>query len=209
MSVVSKVLSNPRFYRLTQRILAPGANAGLTAAVKAVINRMPSVGDVLDVGCGPESWLASCGVNPIGLDISHRYIQRFNQHTRGRGVVASATSLPFRERSVDATWSIGLFHHLPDDMVVQSIQEMLRVTRSKGYVALIDGVLPCLSLRRVIAYSIRKLDRGRFFRTQDQLCSLLSREVEWQIERIIYTETGLEAVVCVARMEKNAARNCF
>lgn len=202
MRVLSKVLSNPLFYRLSQRMLAPGANAGLKSAISAVINRMPSAVDVLDVGCGPESWLAKCGVSPIGLDISHRYIQRFNQNSHGCGVVASATALPFRERSVDATWSIGLFHHLPDGMVVQSIQEMLRVTRSTGYVALIDGVLPCLSLKRVFAYSIRKLDRGRFFRTQDQFCSLLNREVEWQIERIIYTETGLEAVVCVARMEE-------
>lgn len=200
ITLLSRLLSRSFFYKLSQSVLAPGAETGLKRAISSVIDQMPKVHNILDVGCGPESWLAKCTFSPVGIDISPRYIQTFNKKSHGYGVVASAMALPFPNGVFDATWSVGLFHHLPNSMVTQSINEMLRVTQDGGYVAIIDGVLPNLQLRRVFAYAIRRLERGRYFRSQDTFCLLLAREVSWKVERITYSKTGLEAVVCVAKI---------
>jgi SAM-dependent methyltransferase len=93
-------------------------------------------------------------------------------------------------------WSIGLLHHLPDALV--TISEAVRVCRPGGYCAILDAVKPVSYWTRPVTALIRRLDRGEFVRSSEELLSLLSRVGEWRSTRLTYAATGLELLVNIA-----------
>jgi SAM-dependent methyltransferase len=201
MSGLHGILENPAIYRMAQWIFAPGAEMVLTRHLRRLLNELPPQADLLDVGCGPESWLFRFGLMPTGLDISERYVAEW-QKRGARATVGSADALPFPDRSFGGIWSIGLLHHLPDDTVRRMMQECMRVCRHEGgYVTILDAVLPRKKWWRPMAYGIRRMDRGRFMRTEKELRALLSPEYNWHTHRLTYALTGLELLVCVCRFE--------
>src|SRR5262249_46455859 len=126
--VLYRLLERPSLYRLSQSLLAPGAKNNITRKIKGCIAKLPSANRILDVGCGPASWLWRVGVYPVGIDLTADYTKAFRR--QGYPVITgSAAALPFHDGSFDGIWSIGLLHHLPDNVVRQAIKEMLRVCR--------------------------------------------------------------------------------
>jgi len=193
--VVYRLLERPWLYRLSQSLLAPGAEKSITYKIKGCIAKLPSAQRILDVGCGPSSWLWRVGVYPVGLDLSADYTKVFGRH--GEPVITgSAAALPFPDGCFDGVWSIGLLHHLTDNVARQAVIEMLRVCRPGGYLVIFDAVLPEPAWKRPIAYALRKMDRGRYVRQQIHLTSLLSVDQPWTVERFEYASTGLELLGC-------------
>lgn len=187
----------PVLYRLGQRLLAPGAGRVIAREIEGCLGSIPTGARLLDVGCGPASWLWRLGYSPVGIDLSPARIAAFRRGG-GAGLVASATSFPFADASFDAVVCVGLFHHLPEEEARPAVSEMLRVTRPGGRVLIVDGVPPESPWRRPAAWMLRRLDLGRWMRQQRDLESLLGAEGTWQVERIAYAWTGLEAVLCSA-----------
>lgn len=190
---VYRVLDRPSVYRLAQRVLSPGAEKHFHRKLLEVWRDLPPVSRVLDVACGPSSRLWSIGMRPIGLDLSYGYAAAFHR-AGGTCVTGSAVQLPFADGSMDGVWSQGLLHHLPDAVARQAVREMCRVTAPGGCIVIWDSVLPDPAWRRPIAYAIRKLDRGRFVRHEEQLLSLLPSRLSWRIERFTYSYIGLEGL---------------
>jgi ubiquinone/menaquinone biosynthesis C-methylase UbiE len=188
-------IEHPRVYQMLQSVLAPGAHKSVTRRITELIRRMPQGHSILDVGCGPASWLWRADLHPVGLDLSLKYSMAFRDCGEP-AVTGSAADLPFPDRCFDGVWSIGLLHHLPDTVARQAVTEMLRVCKQGGYVAIMDAVLPEHSWHRPLAYMIRRADRGRFIRPQERLVSLLPRADAWMLERFTYALTGLELVDC-------------
>lgn len=191
-----RLLEHPLAYRLSQLVFAPGAERLLARRLGRLARQLPISGRVLDVGCGPASWLGKVGGQPLGLDLSFPYSLAF-KNAGGIALTGSATALPLADSSCAGVWSIGLLHHLPEDAARQAIQEMLRVCEEGGYVAVLDAVLPVSPWRRPVAHLIRKLDRGRFMRSQAELVSLLPEGAGWETSRFTYTLNGLEILCCV------------
>jgi SAM-dependent methyltransferase len=199
------LLDRPAIYRLSQLLVAPGAEKSITRKIDQLLSQLPSAQHVLDVGCGPSSWLWRARLHPVGLDISADYTAAFGQ--LGELVVnGSATALPFADECFEGIWSIGLLHHLPDVAVRETLSEMLRVCRTHGYVVVLDAVLPEPVWSRPIAYTLRRLDRGGFVRHQGDLLSLLPSRQSWRTERFSYTYTGLELVGCYFIRSSNIER---
>ena len=201
LSRVYSWLDKPALYQLAQGVLAPGARTTLIRFLRESVRSLPAHTHLLDVGCGPESWLFEAGLRPVGLDLSETYIAEWTK--RGdRAVVGSADALPFQNGSFDGIWSIGLLHHLPDVTVRRTMEECARVCRRDGgYVMIMDSVWPRAAWRRPLAWLIRRMDRGEFIRTEDELRSLLHPEYRWSVRRITYALTGLELLVCLCRFE--------
>ncbi len=93
-------------------------------------------GDVLEVGCGTGLILgriAGPGVRAVGLDLSAGMLGRCLE--RGLSVVqATATHIPFADRTFDLVYSFKVLSHVPD--IVAALREMARVTRPGGHLVL-------------------------------------------------------------------------
>lgn len=193
-----RVLEHPACYQLSQLLFAPGADFFLKRLLQRIIQEQPVTDMLLDVGCGPASQLFDFDLKPVGLDLSHSYLVAYTRHS-APGVVSSATALPFAPATFDSVWSTGLLHHLPDSAVRHCLDEIMRVVKPQGVVVLFDAVKPHSVWRRPPAALIRRLDRGRYMRNQEELAGLLPTRESWTIERYTYTLTGLEMLLCLRR----------
>jgi SAM-dependent methyltransferase len=195
-----RFLENPQLYQLCTHLLGPGAEKDIGDKIRAIIAKLPPARLLLDIGCGPSSWLWHENLHPIGLDLSKTYTAAFS--SRGEPVVnASAEFLPFPDESFDGVWSVGLFHHLPEPVAKKAIGECVRVTARRGYCVIFDNVFPEYAWRRPMAWLIRRMDRGEFIRRQAALEALLCQRDEWHCERYSYSLYGLEGLFCILLKE--------
>jgi ubiquinone/menaquinone biosynthesis C-methylase UbiE len=104
---------------------------------------------VLDVGTGPgylalaASLLVGPGGAAVGIDASPEMIDRARMLAARAGAraeyqVASAQSLPFEDGSFDVAVSRLVLHHLPGDLKLQALREVLRVLRPGGRLLVAD-----------------------------------------------------------------------
>jgi len=198
-----RLLEWPPVYRLATLLLAPGSESRLDAMIARIAKQIGISGDALDVGCGPFSRLAGQGFDSVtGVDVSPVYVAAL-QKSGVRGVVSSADALPFPDATFRTVWNSGLLHHLPDDVLKGAVREMLRVSGPQGHVVVIDAVLPRSALLRPLAWITRKLDRGRYMRTQAQLESLLQAcNGQWDFQRQTYALNGLECLIACGRQRE-------
>jgi SAM-dependent methyltransferase len=195
-----QLLEFPAIYRAAQVLLAPGMDHILTNQIKRVMTSIPAPVHTLDVGCGPSSWLWKLDVQPIGLDLSHAYAARFRA-AGGNCVTASASEIPFPPNSFDAVFSVALLHHLPEDVARQTVREIVRVTRVNGHVVLFDPVLPKSPLMRPLAWTLCKLDRGRFIRRESAFAPAILGTANWKVQRITHSYLGTEGLLCLLKKE--------
>jgi ubiquinone/menaquinone biosynthesis C-methylase UbiE len=196
------LLSHPSIYSLSQTILAPGAHRRLSALLSELLTEIDPGSKVLDVGCGPSSWLAPSGIRAVGSDISERYIRKYSESGQGPAVVNSADTLPFASHCFDSVWSVALIHHLPDDVAKKALTEMVRVCKPGGYVIIMDAVMPRSALANPLSYILRRLDRGRYVRQETELLDLYQRTLPSpkKVIRMTITDNGLEALWCWAKV---------
>jgi ubiquinone/menaquinone biosynthesis C-methylase UbiE len=192
---INRVLDKPYLYNLSINLLAPGFEKVFVANIRSLRARFPESQTVLDIGCGPSSWLWQTGAHPVGLDLTYSYCKAF-QEKREPAVMGSASVLPFPSRSFEEVWSVGMLHHLQDSLAQEALDEMLRVCSSDGHVVIFDAVLPVRAWHRPLAYALRRADRGRYVRSQSAFEALLPQRSRWSVERITYSRTGLEILIC-------------
>jgi len=98
---------------------------------------------VLDVATGTgrvSVWLAREGVRVFGIDLTDAMLQQAKAKAGRLGVglplmQGNALSLPFRENTFDAVVSIRFLHILPSELQLPIIQEMVRVLKPRGRIA--------------------------------------------------------------------------
>lgn len=195
-NIIYKVLDNPSIFRLSQALLAPGGVKVILNYLKELLSKLPAQELLIDVGCGPLSWLQRMGLKPIGIDFSFIYLTEFIK--KGTGAIqASAEFLPIASDSIGGVWSFLLFHHLPDDVAKKAINELVRIRKSSGYTVIVDGILPDSFIRSPIAYLIRRMDRGDYMRNLRQFELLLPQREKWSVQKFKYSLMGFEMIVCV------------
>jgi len=193
---MKEILDNPWFYELSQSLITLGGPAIISRRIKGLLSRLPPENLILDVGCGPKSYLFRMGLRPVGMDLSPVYVAKYMRGGKS-GVVASADALPFASNSFGGVWATNLFHHLPDPIASKTMHEFLRVCAKPGYVAIVDWVSPRSKWRRPFAAPIQSLDRGRFTRSQEQLEGLFPDRDNWSTRRFTYSAFGLEMLTCL------------
>lgn len=196
-------LENPTVYRISQILLAPGMDRILTKRLFRTFADIPTPKRLLDVGCGPGSWLWNLGMDPIGADLCHAYTVKFRA-TGNTSVTASVTALPFPDDSFDVVFACGLLHHLPEELAREAVAEMTRVARPHGHVVLFDPVLPRVGWLRPIAWALCRLDRGRFIRSQEAYESSLLGGPDRKAQRFTHSYLGTEGLLC--RLRKPPSR---
>lgn len=200
-----RILENPLVYRFSQCLLAPGMEKRVTDEVRSFLDSLSLSWQAkknLEVGCGPVSLLRSLDLKMVGLDVVHSASVHF-QNAGGRAITGSVLALPFSDHAFDSIWNFGMLHHLPDEKIRAAICEMMRVICSGGWVIIFDGVMPRSFWRNPPVWLLRKFDRGRHMRKQEQLESLLPRREGWRVKRFCYSLWGNEGILCAYRKSKN------
>jgi len=193
---MKEILDNPWFYGLSQSLITLGGPAIVSRRIRGLISQLPPEKHILDVGCGPKSYLFRMGLSPVGLDLSPVYVCKYMRAGKS-GVMASADALPFASESFGGIWATALFHHLPDPVAYKTMREFLRVCGRPGYVAIVDWVSPRSKWRRPLVAPIQSLDRGKFTRSQEDLEAMLPDKANWTIRRFTYSAFGLEMISCL------------
>lgn len=199
MASIYDILNFPFVYNLAQKILAPGGQKFCQKIFREILGE--SVGTIVDVGCGPRpnGILPGSGVL-IGLDINPAYLEDFKKHSNFKNtevVCGSAFELPFADDTLDECRTFAVLHHLPDDEVIRTLQEMIRTTKKNGRIVVFDPVFPRNYFTRPIAALIFHCDRGRYVRKQEHFVNLLNKIADnsWKITRFSYTYNGLEGLL--------------
>lgn len=193
---IQKILEIPKIYRISQLLMGPGAERALTDKLKEISQNLINSERILDVGCGPSSWLSKINRLPVGIDLSFAYSVAYHEQG-GMAVTGTAPALPFADQTFDAVWCIGVLHHLPDKTAEMTVAEMLRACKQGGHVVILDAVMPHSSWRRPLAYLIRRMDRGQYMRNQRNFQALLPDRTKWVCRRYTYAATGLEMLECI------------
>jgi len=124
---------------------------------------------ILDIatGTGKQAFaFAKQGHEVIGIDLSEAMLKVANKKNRYGNVrfeVADATNLPFEDNSFDVSCvSFGL-HDMPLTIREKALKEMVRVTKTKGTVVIVDYALPRNKIGRFLIYHFVNLYEGRYY----------------------------------------------
>lgn len=200
VKVTEAILSCPSIYTLAQRILAPGAEGRITQAFGRYLSKRTL--KALDIGCGPKLMSPVQSDLLVGVDISHIYVSRYVQNlplnvNQITGTLCSAEQLPFKKEAFCEVRCIGLLHHLSESHAIASIKEMIRVLKEGGTLFVFDNVWPKKAIYRPLAWLIRRLDRGRWIRNEQDFLKLFESVVgvDWNYKRFTYSYNGLEGII--------------
>jgi len=125
---------------------------------------------ILDVatGTGKQAFaFAKKGYDVIGIDLSEAMLKvahKKNKYGNVKFEVADATNLPFEDNSFDVSCvSFGL-HDMPLTIREKALKEMVRITKTKGMIVIIDYALPKKNkARRFLIYHFINLYEGKYY----------------------------------------------
>ena len=141
---------------------------GVDAARRELLEQARVTGSerILDVGCGTGTFAVFIkSVHPradvTGLDPDEKALRRAGRKADRAAVRIAfdrgyAHELPYPDGSFDRVFSSFMFHHLPSDLRVASLQQMRRVLRAGGSLHLLDFGGPLWSARGLRGWMLRK-----------------------------------------------------
>lgn len=172
-NILYRVLELPNAYNLVTRLIGLGGMAEVRALFAEFLDAQEHK-CILELGCGTGAWPATRYQRYIRTDINELYFPA----SAPPGVEfrkVDATNLScFADGTFDLVYSAGLYHHLPDEAVVRSLQESARVLVEGGTIVVFDAILPT-SAYNLPARILRRLDRGEWVRAQSDTTALLER----------------------------------
>src|SRR3990170_8246133 len=113
---------------------------------------------ILDMatGTGKQAFaFAKKGYDVIGIDLSEAMLKVANKKNRYGNVkfqVGDATNLLFEDESFDISCMSFALHDMPLTIREKALKEMVRVTKRKGTVVIVDYALPKNKIGRFLIY---------------------------------------------------------
>ena len=139
--------------RLTERVLREGLQheAGMR---------------VLDLGCGPGQFAGLFrDEDYLGIDISPEYIDRARKlHPTKRFQLMNATEIGSLNERFDRAMVMGVFHHMPDADVTDSLRSLRNTLNPGGFCFVAEAIWPTNRFD-FAGWLLRRLDRGAHVRT--------------------------------------------
>ena len=143
---------------------------------------------VLDIGCGPgtETEYFKGSQKYIGVDISQKYIDEAKSNYSHLGEfhccsIDEIGKLPLE--SIDIVTLKGVFHHLPDELVIKFLEQIHSKLSDSGKILTLDGTF---IKGKYISNFIVGLDRGKHVRTIDGFKSLVPSNFNISRDELVY-----------------------
>jgi ubiquinone/menaquinone biosynthesis C-methylase UbiE len=165
---------------------------------------------ILDVatGTGKQAFaFAKMGYEVIGIDLSEAMLKVANKKNKNENVkfeVGDATNLPFEDNSFDVSCvSFGL-HDMPLTIREKALKEMVRVTKTKGVILIVDYALPKSKISRFLIYHFINLYEGKYYSNfiKSDLEALL-RKTRIEIKEELPVLLGAGKILKGIKMEKD------
>ncbi len=140
--------------------------------VRGVVADFTNAGNgskILDVGTGTGKQafaFAKKGHDVIGIDLSEAMLKiatRKNKYGSLKFKIADAAELPFENNSFDVSCASFVLHDMPVTIREKTVKEMVRVTKPKGMIVIIDYALPENKIRRFLIYHLIRLYEGIYY----------------------------------------------
>ncbi len=187
------------YYLLTRKAWAMFAPfydpivAPLSGIRERVVNlaNAPKGSKILDVatGTGQQAFaFAKEGYEVIGIDLSEAMLdvaKRRNKYGNAKFEVADATNIPFGDNSFDVSSISFALHEMPLSIREKVLKEMVRVTKPKGIIVIVDYDLPKSRLGRFLIYHLIAIYEPEYYKTfiKSDLESLLNKNGIEEIEK--------------------------
>lgn len=167
---IDALAAHPKIFNFLRYIL----EMGFPAEKKAIKNflRLKPEDKILDLGCGTGEFAPFFSSEQYtGIDIEDDYIEYAKKHYQGNFMVADGTKLPFNDASFDYALTVGVIHHLSDDVSRKILKEAARVLKPDGYMLIMEDVTS--DKDGFLTRLIHNLDKGKNIRSADAYEDLL------------------------------------
>ncbi len=164
---LDRVVGDPRVYDLVQRTLGLER---LRRRVRPFLETLET-GSLLDVGAGTANFLPviPAHLEYLALDVDPLKLAGLrSKHPAVQTILASGTSMPLADASVDHALCVDVSHHLPDDELGALFAEIARVVRRT--LVFVDA----LKVPRVASRLLWGIDRGSHPRPLETLRASLA-----------------------------------
>lgn len=183
------------YYSLIKKVfdlLAPFYDF-VTLPISRVRNKVVNVAHaregsrILDVaaGTGKQAFaFAKKGYDVVGIDLSDAMLKVADKKNRFGNVkfeVADATHLRFEDNSFDVVCVSFALHDMPLTIREKALKEIVRVTKVKGMIVVVDYALPNEKISRYLIYHFVELYEGKYY----------SRFIKSDLEALL-GNTGIE-----------------
>ncbi len=124
---------------------------------------------ILDVatGTGKQAFaFAKRGYDVTGIDLSEAMLKvasKKNKYENAKFIVADAANLPFKNSSFDVSSVSFALHDMLLTIRENALKEMVRVTKPRGMIVIVDYALPENKIGRFLIYHFVKLYEGKYY----------------------------------------------
>ncbi len=124
---------------------------------------------ILDVatGTGKQAFaFGKQGYDVIGIDLSEDMLKIANKKNKYENVkfeVGDATNIPFEDRHFDVSCVSFALHDMPLSIREKVLEEMVRVTKPKGIIAIVDYALPKNKISKYLIYHFVKSYESKYY----------------------------------------------
>jgi len=150
------------FYDAAFRSLTFGSDSKLRDEIVRIVNA-PTGSRILDVatGTGKQAFaFAKKGYDVVGIDLSEYMLKKAKNNNKQKNLrfdIADAANLPFEDNSFDVSSVSFALHDMIPTVREKALKEMVRVTKSKGTVVIVDYALPRDKMRRFFFHNFIRL----------------------------------------------------
>lgn len=172
-TLLNRLSENPRLWVFLRSIAEAGFHTERTIIARELVDAAGVRGAYLDFGCGAGTFEPYFPPGSYtGFDVAPHYV-RYAAHTRaGRYAVMSGGALGFADAQFDGALVLGVFHHLPDELVRASVAELHRVLRPGARLLVLEDI-PSPRWWNLPGHLMHWLDRGDHIRTDADYRALL------------------------------------
>jgi SAM-dependent methyltransferase len=201
--LLTRISEQPALWGFLRRVVEDGFQAELDI-IERELAPMQDRGQrrFLDFGCGTGEFAACFPPEAyVGFDIARHYVTYAQHHRPGQYAVMSGGQLGYAGASFDAALVLGVFHHLPDELVRASVAELHRVLRPGATLLLMEDI-PSPRPWNVLGHLMHWLDRGDHIREDADYRALLNPY--FQLRRSYHVKSGIcdLAVYVMERTER-------
>lgn len=172
---LDRLSENPRLWNVLRRVVENGFR-GEQAVIERELAPWGDVGQrmFLDFGCGTGEF-ARCfpSAHYVGVDLAAHYVRFAAVAAPGSFAVMSGDRLALAPHRFDAALVLGVFHHMPNDLVRASVAELHRILKPNATLLVMEDIPPP-GLWNVAGHAMHWLDRGGYIRGDDDYRALLA-----------------------------------